>query len=245
MRTIRILLTIFLLAPLSVFAQHVHIPDPGLRAAISEALDGAPVTRETMPQLTELDARERGVKDITGLEYAHNLRWLTLVYNNITDLTPISDLRLESLRMWENPVSDLSPLAGMRSLTLLDLGYNHISDISALANLTNLVWLELPGNRITDVTPLAGLTSLRQLWVTENRIADHSALANLSLAVFEYDQTCSMPPLPLEPRLKNRTFPSLASSWGSTATNQPHLPYYKKRHRTIYISTSWECFISM
>ena len=229
MRTIRILLTIFLLAPLPVFAQHVHIPDPGLRAAISEALDGAPVTRETMLRLTELNASERGVTDLTGLGYAHNLRWLTLVYNKIADLTPISDLRLESLRMWENAVSDLSPLAGMRSLTLLDLGYNHISDIFALANLTNLEWLELQGNRITDVTPLAGLTSLRQLWVTENRIADHSALANLSLAVFEYDQTCSMPPLPLEPRLKNRTFPSLASSWGSTGTNQPHLTYYETK----------------
>ena len=44
MRTIRILLTIFLLAPLPVFAQTVHIPDPGLRAAISEELDGAQIS---------------------------------------------------------------------------------------------------------------------------------------------------------------------------------------------------------
>ena len=42
------------------YAQPVDIPDPNLRAAISEELDGAPVTRETMLQLTELDAlRER------------------------------------------------------------------------------------------------------------------------------------------------------------------------------------------
>ena len=167
MRTIRNLLAIFLLAPLPVFAQTVHIPDPNLRAAVSEALDGVPVTRETMLQLTELDARERGVTDLTGLGHAHNLRSLMLVYNNISDLTPISDLRLDDLWLWGNLVANLSPLANMRSLTHLDLGYNRISDISPLEKLTRLKWLELQGNQITDVTPLAGLTSLEKLWITE------------------------------------------------------------------------------
>ena len=222
MRTIRILLTIFLLAPLPVFAQHVHIPDPNLRAAISEELDGAPVTRETMLQLTELDARERGITDITGLGYAHNLQSLTLVFNNISDLTPISALGLDDLWLWDNVVADLSPLANMTTLTHLDLGYNRISDISALGNLTNLVWLELQGNRITDVTPLAGLTSLEKLWITGNRIADHSSLDDLSLAVFEYDQICEMPPLPLKPRLE-RSFPSIFSAFGSPVIDRLHL----------------------
>ena len=273
MRTIRILLTIFLLAPLPVFAQTVHIPDPNLRAAISEELDGAPITRETMLQLTELDARERGITDISGLEYAHNLKSLTLVYNNISDLTPISALRLNDLWLWDNLVADLSPLANMTTLTHLDLGFNRISDISPLEKLTRLKWLELSGNQITDitalsnltqltlleafennitdVTPLAGLTRLEHLKLQDNQItdvtplaaltrldrleielnaiADHTPLHHLSLNEFTFDQTCSMPSLPLEPRLKNRTFPSLASTWGSTATNQPHLTYYEKK----------------
>ena len=226
MRTIRILLTIFLLAPLPVFAQTVHIPDPNLRAAISEELDGAPVTRETMLQLTKLNARERGVTDLTGLGYAHNLKSLTLVYNNISDLTPISDLRLDDLWLWDNLVADLSPLANMTTLTYLDLGYNRISDISPLEKLTRLKWLELQGNQITDVTPLAGLTSLENLWITDNRITDYSSIDNLSLSVFEYDQICDMPPLPLEPRLE-RSFPSIFAAWGglgwSPVINQPHL----------------------
>ena len=180
MRTIRILLTIFLLAPLPVFAQHVDIPDPNLRAAISEALDGAPVTRETMLQLTKLNARERGVTDLTGLGYAHNLRSLTLVYNNISDLTPIAGLHLDELWLWRNQVGDLSPLAGMRSLTHLDLGYNRISDLSPLANLTNLEWLELPGNQITDITTLSNLTQLTLLAVSHNHITDITPLSNLT-----------------------------------------------------------------
>ena len=219
---------ILFLSTLPVCAELVHIPDPNLRAAISEEFDGAPVTRDTMLQLTELDARKRGVTGLTGLEHAHNLKSLTLVYNKITDLAPISQLRLNSLWLWDNQVSDLSPLAGMRSLTHLDLGYNRISDISALGNLTNLVWLELQGNQITDVTPLAGLTSLEKLWITDNPIADYSSLDGLSLEVFEYDRfgICDMPPLPLEPRLE-RSFPSIFTAWGglgwSSVINQPHL----------------------
>ena len=209
-----------------LFAQPVDIPDANLRAAIIQALGGAPVTRDTMLQLTELDARKRGVIDLTGLQYAHNLKKLTLVYNNITDLGPISELRLNSLWLWDNQVSDLSPLAGMRSLTYLDLGHNHISDLSPLGELTNLVWLELQGNLITDVTPLAGLTNLESLWITGNAITDHSSLDGLSLEVFEYDQICDMPPLPLQPRLE-RSFPSIFTAWGglgwSSVLNQPHL----------------------
>ena len=245
MKSLRILLTIFLLAPLPVFAQTVHIPDPNLRAAISEELDGAPVTRETMLQLTELDARERGVIDLTGLGYAHNLKSLTLVYNNISDLTPISDLRLDDLWLWDNLVADLSPLANMRSLTHLDLGYNRISDISPLEKLTRLKWLELSGNQITDittlsnltqltlleafknnitdVTPLAGLTRLEHLKIQRNLIFDHSPLDGLHLTVFEYDEFCDMPPLPLQDRFDNRSFPSLVSPWGIVPIDQPHL----------------------
>ena len=251
MRTIRNLLAIFLLAPLPVFAQTVHIPDPNLRAAVSEALDGVPVTRETMLQLTELDARERGVTDLTGLGHAHNLRSLMLVYNNISDLTPISDLRLDDLWLWGNLVANLSPLANMTTLTHLDLGYNRISDISPLEKLTRLEWLELSGNqiadittlsnltqltlleafknKITDVTPLAGLTQLKHLKIQKNLIFDHSPIDGLNLTVFEYDdnQPCNDPPLPLQPRLENRSFPSVFSAWGgdgwSSVLNQPHL----------------------
>ena len=61
-----------------------------------------------------------------------------------------------------------------------------------------------------------------------NLIFDHSPLDNLPLEYFTYDQTCDIPPLPLQPRLE-RSFPSIFSAWGgrklgwSTVLNQPHL----------------------
>ena len=216
-----LLLLCTLASPLA--AQTVHIPDPNLRAAISEALGGAPITQAAMLELTDLTARNRQIQDLSGLGYAHNLKTLTLVYNNITDLTPISGLRLNSLWLWDNEVSDLSPLAGMTTLTHLDLGHNRISDLSPLRALTNLEWLELQGNQITDVTPLGGLTSLNLLTIEYNWITDLSPLDNLSLEYYTYDDICDMPPLPLQERLDNHNYPSIFSAFGSPILNQPHL----------------------
>ena len=61
----------------------------------------------------------------------------------------------------------------------------------------------------------------------ENLINDYSPLDTLSLTHFIYDQSCEVPPLPLQPRLENRTFPSVFAAWGgigwSPVLNQPHL----------------------
>ncbi|MCL2603698.1 MAG: leucine-rich repeat domain-containing protein [Defluviitaleaceae bacterium] len=52
-------------------------------------------------------------------------------------------------------ISDLTPLAGLINLTMLDLNNNQISDLTPLAGLTNLEWLDLSGNPITDWSPVA------------------------------------------------------------------------------------------
>ena len=288
-----IIATLLTLFGAAAYAQPVDIPDPNLHAAISEALSGAPITQASMRRLTTLDARDRQIVRLTGLEYATNLKELSLVYNNISDLTPLTGLRLTELWLWDNLVTDLSPLFNMTTLTHLDLGYNRISDISPLEKLTRLKWLELSGNQIsditplsnlsqltlleafrnqitdvtplanltrlehlkiqynaisditplsnlsqltlleafrnqiTDVTPLANLTRLEHLKIQDNAIVDHSPLDRLALTRFEYDQTCDMPPLPLQSRLENRSFPSGFAAWGgigwSPIRNQPHL----------------------
>ena len=231
------------------YAQPVDIPDANLRAAISEALNGAPITQASMRRLTTLDARDRQIVRLTGLEYATNLKELSLVYNNISDLTPLTGLRLTELRLWDNKVSDLAPLANLTTLTVLDVGdcrisdisplanliqlewleirSNQISDISALSNLTQLIYLDAHNNQIVDVRPLTSLPRLEELKIAANLIIDHSPLDVLPLTHFEYDETCDMPPFRCEPRLDNRTFPSVFSAWGglgwSSVLNQPHL----------------------
>ena len=85
---------------------------------------------------------------MTGLEHATNLQSLVLEDNSsLSDLSPLARLtRLEVLELWNNSVSDISPLAGLTNLQNLGLVLNNISDISPLVANTGLetgdaVWL--------------------------------------------------------------------------------------------------------
>ena len=232
----------------AAYAQVVHIPDPKLRSAIRESLNlppGLHLTPAAIRSLTSLDAGDRGIVDLTGLEHATELTLLAVPRNQISDLAPIAALtKLEYLGIADNPISDItalsnfanlrrfdasgcrfsdiSPLANLTHLTRIDLRYNAITDIQPLADLVRLEHMQLSGNRITDVSPLAGLSRLETLEIERNLIADHSPVNALSLDRFIYDEACDMPPLPLEPRLGNRTFPSVLSAWGGVL-NQPQL----------------------
>jgi hypothetical protein len=83
------------------FAQIVEMPDPNLKQAVRETLalsNEIPLTQPEMLRLKTLDARDRQIADLTGLEYATNLIRITLPDNEISDLTPLARLmRLEYL----------------------------------------------------------------------------------------------------------------------------------------------------
>ena len=226
----------------------VEIPDPNLERVIREKLalpDRIPLTQADMLQLGNLDASNRQIKDLTGLEYAIHLTVLYLSQNEISNLTPLAGLsRLESLSLWGNPISDLSPLANLTQLRGLDLGTCQISDIAPLANLTRLGWLHLHNNQIEDITLLAKLTRLADLWLQSNRIVDVSPLANLtmleelridnnritdrsplsvlSISRFFFDEICELPRIPIRERLQNRSFPSVFKAWDNIL-NRPTL----------------------
>ncbi len=127
------------------------------------------------------------VTDLTGLEYATQLRTLSLTGENISDISPLAELtELRELELEGNQISDISPLAELTELRELELGgdefsgRNEISDITPLAQLTQLTQLGLNGNRISDITPLTHLTELTSLSLSENRISDITPLAHLT-----------------------------------------------------------------
>ena len=96
---------------------NVHIPDSTLRTAIEEALDktsGATITKTDMLALTTLEAKERGIEDLTGLEFATNLTELSLSDNQIVDISGLSGLtNLRGLGLDFNQISDISVLSGL------------------------------------------------------------------------------------------------------------------------------------
>ena len=168
----------------------VSIPDANLAAAIREEI-GNVITTDTILNLTRLDAPNRGITDLTGLEHAHNLRELDLSgeyiagegyvnSNAISDFSPIAELtRLTRLNLSHCGISDASFVSGLTQLTRLDLGNNSISDISALANLRQLNQLYLWYNTISDVSALAELKKLTWLMLHDNSISDISPLTAL------------------------------------------------------------------
>jgi hypothetical protein len=168
-----------------------------------------------MLRLEALPAERQGITDLTGIEYALNLNRLLLQGNNITNLAPLANLTtLEHLYLSGNhSITDISPLSSLTRLKRLYLDFNRISDIRPLAGMTALTHLGLTHNSISDVNPLAGLHNLEVLHIQYNSIGDRSPLDGLALSVFEYDQICDMPPEPLTPRLKNRSFPSIFAAF--------------------------------
>lgn len=152
---------------LTANAETINIPDTKLRVVLEKALSkevGADITQADMATLESLEAFEVGIKDLTGLEFATNLKVMSFGLNQI---------------------SDISPLKGLKKLTLLDLHRNrNIVNISPLKDLLNLTWLSLRGNRIVDMTPLKDLTNLTYLHIGYNRISNLTPLNKLIKLTF-------------------------------------------------------------
>ena len=176
-------------------ARVVRIPDPNLAAALREEI-GDSITTHTLLNLTRLEAPNRGIKNLTGLEHAHNLRelnlggeynsnWERVNSNAISDFSPIAGLpQLTHLNLSDFGLSDVSLLSGLTQLERLNLDSNIISDISALAKLTQLTDLDLADNIISDISALAELTQLTDLRIGSNIVSDISALAELKNLVY-------------------------------------------------------------
>ena len=169
----------------------VHIPDPNLRAAIAEELGKSPnasITVEEMKGLRTVGNHEtpdRGIQDLTGLQFATNLERLILGWwgrggNQVSDLSPIAGLiNLRRLYLLNTPISDLSPLKGLINLTELHLNDTLVSDLSPIRGLTNLVSLNIHPTLVTDLSPVAGLINLESIAFSNENLSDISPLAGL------------------------------------------------------------------
>ena len=161
----------------------VRIPDPNLRAAIAEALGkgpNAPITGQEIERLGKLDARNRDIHDLTGLQFAINLNELILSNNQVSDLSPIAGLiNLHELRLNENPLSDFSSLKGLKNLTRLWFNRTQVSDLSPLAGLINLELLEFWGTNVSDLSQIAGLINLEFLGFESDNVSDLSQIVGL------------------------------------------------------------------
>jgi len=168
---------------LPAIAVVVNFPDPGLEAAIRDAI-GKPtgdILDSDLVGLSLLNASERSISNLEGIQYCSDLRRLNMRNNQIADISALSSLtNLTDLWMSNNQIVDISPLSGLTSLTNLWLTVNQIVDISALSSLTNLTDLWMSNNQIFDIGALSGLTRLEYIHLSINQIIDVSSLSGLS-----------------------------------------------------------------
>jgi len=166
----------------------VLIEDPGLEQAIREELGMSPGQTLTIPHLesiTFLDADQRDITSLNGLEYCTSLQEVWLQWNEVSDLSPLSGLdTLESLSLKGNLVSDLWPLAGLDNLHYLEAWSNNITDLEPLAGLAGMTNLHLSNNLIDDVSHLSGLANLVSLNLDQTLVDDLGPLSGLTTLQF-------------------------------------------------------------
>lgn len=123
----------------------VYIPDETLRQALQgenynvDIDEDGYASREDMEAITSFDIRGgEGLADLTGLEAAVNLNWLTLEECGITS---------------EFMEKNADVLAALPKLYTFYLWNNEITDISFLESIPQVKNIVLDNNEITDFTP--------------------------------------------------------------------------------------------
>ncbi|MGH1168735.1 NEAT domain-containing protein, partial [Bacillus paranthracis] len=140
-----------------------------------ENLD-TPITKEDLLKVKSLiivEAKSKGIKDVSGLEYMKNLENLTLEEVKLENIKFISNLRqLKSLSITYGELEDIGPLAELEHIERLSLRNNKISDLSPLSQMKKIKLLDLNSNYIKDIKPLFTAKSLRTLTVANNQISN-------------------------------------------------------------------------
>ncbi|MDD2716564.1 MAG: leucine-rich repeat domain-containing protein [Candidatus Wallbacteria bacterium] len=141
----------------------------------------------TCPVLQELLLDKNKLVDITPLGNISTLKTLTLTQNKITDISGLARLSnehlkeippcLEILKLDDNAVSDLSPIAKLTTLKVLEICNNQVTDITPLAKLVNLQILKLSGNQIRDISAIQQMPKLIWLSLENNKITDITPIA--------------------------------------------------------------------
>ncbi len=174
----------------------VHFPDTWLRDAMLERLGkepGSDISALELAELESLDLSWSFVKDLEGLQYATNLRKLTLgvspltprpdedsFRNYIFNLGPISELsNLEELYLARCGLTDIAALSNLPKLEYLDIGFNRLDHIGPVLGLNNLETLLVSGNHVDNITGMSSLDNLVRLDISDNKIDDFAPVVGL------------------------------------------------------------------
>jgi len=170
----------------TIQAQEVSIPDPGLNAAVRDALGKptGPLTEQDLLNLTVLNAHDRNISSVVGLEAARNLNTLLLFSNHLTNFFLPSLTNLVSLNLSGNFLTNVSLPGGMTHLFSFVMAGNPLAQLTLPADLTRLEELDLENNQLTSFNLPSTLTGLGVLDLGFNSLTNFSlpgGLTNLDM----------------------------------------------------------------
>ncbi|BDR52275.1 hypothetical protein KIM372_01820 [Bombiscardovia nodaiensis] len=167
------------------------LPDSNLASAVATSIGKAPsdtLTTAIINSTTKFGYYDEALKSknivsVEGLQYFTKLKNLSLDGNQITDLSPLTNMpELSILYASGNPIVSLGTLSNpnLTELALQDCTLMNVSSI-AWSNLTKLQQLNLGSNQITDLSPLDPVHSLTGLSASGNQISNLGQLNDPNL----------------------------------------------------------------
>ena len=182
--------------------------NPQLESVIRDLLEkpAGNIYQRQLLTIVKLDASNRNITKLDGIELLPNLVQLNLRDNQIIDISPLSNLKyLDNLNLRNNTIIDLSPLSQLTELEYLNIHSNPtIVSIDPLENLSNLQtlimgnvpirdemyvfeslnrlrYLNIRNCGIKDIKPFTQITDLRYLNLYSNsKIKSIKTLQNLT-----------------------------------------------------------------
>ncbi len=195
----------FFVLPLFLEAKPLFVPEPMLEEALAKSLqvDRDSLTAELISEKLEyFELNNVGIRDLTGLESAKNLKVLVLRDNLIKDISPLSDLpHLQKVDLSGNRISSLSPFAGLSLKKMQDeiaqirlklsnyrTPKNEVAELvislsEVVERLKRGPWqlkeLSLANNRLLGLSGISHLSGLRLLSVSGNSLIDLEGIGSL------------------------------------------------------------------
>ena len=175
----------------------IEFTDAGLEQSIRESIEKneGTIYYSDVQEIETLDASNRNIKNLNGIEALTELKELNLENNFIESVSPLKTLiYLQDLNLRNNEITSLEDIdfQDILALNLEELSLRHnvkrdtdgdgtrLEDISLLSNLVSLKNLKLRDNHIKDLSPLSTLTKLKKLDIRENKFTTIDPLENLA-----------------------------------------------------------------
>lgn len=179
----------------AITGEPIEFTDKAFEAKVRKAMNKpeGDITTEEAAAVTSLDVsnehfekKEGDIKDISDIKYFIALEELNISFNEISDLTPLAEIKtLRTLVFNGIKARDLSPLKDLTNMVCLVFCWNAggsdigFENLDELSNMENLENIDAKNAGIKDISGVSNLTKLWNIQLCDNQIIDIAPLANL------------------------------------------------------------------